>query len=272
MNYYHLVARTRFPQAPLQDRDICAYLWTMLIDAFPTAVAGALMPSHAHVATPLKEVPRAKNALTQAIRSTSRKFGIPMSHWEETPSPAPISNREHLIRTVRYIHLNPCRDGLAKDPLEWEWSTHRDALGFCHPIWVTPERSASALGMPLRGFPAAFHRLVSSDFTTDAKGTPLPLGLPGEAWVNPETVIFAAQAALRAPSGAHLKRTLCRKIVVRAMYELGPSSIENAARSVGLTRQGFARILRMPSTPDEEAALAACLRVLADPRLLKSRR
>jgi hypothetical protein len=38
-----------------------------------------------------------------------------------------------MNRVVAYVHRNPVVDGLVEDPLEWSFSTHRDALGLAIP-------------------------------------------------------------------------------------------------------------------------------------------
>lgn len=35
----------------------------------------------------------------------------------------------YLLALVRYIHLNPVRAGLVKQPGDWQWSGHREYLG-----------------------------------------------------------------------------------------------------------------------------------------------
>jgi hypothetical protein len=50
-------------------------------------------------------------------------------------------------RQVRYVHLNPCRDRFANDPLVPVWSTHRGAIGGEVDPWVSAERLSRALGL-----------------------------------------------------------------------------------------------------------------------------
>jgi hypothetical protein len=51
-------------------------------------------------------------------------------------------------RTVRYIHLNPCRGELVSRPLAWPWSTHRDRLGLA--VRPAVSRAAEVLRVPFR--------------------------------------------------------------------------------------------------------------------------
>ena len=40
-----------------------------------------------------------------------------------------VQTDEHLFTAFAYIALNPVRPGLCGDPLEWEWSAHRELAG-----------------------------------------------------------------------------------------------------------------------------------------------
>jgi putative transposase len=35
----------------------------------------------------------------------------------------------YLLELIRYIHLNPVRAGMVRDPEEYPWTGHRDYLG-----------------------------------------------------------------------------------------------------------------------------------------------
>jgi hypothetical protein len=50
----------------------------------------------------------------------------------------------YLLELVRYLHLNPVRAGLAQDPTEYPWSSHRAYLGRERIPWLHLE---PALGM-----------------------------------------------------------------------------------------------------------------------------
>ena len=45
----------------------------------------------------------------------------------------------YLLELVRYIHLNPCRAGMVKDPMQYPWSGHRAYLGEEQLPWLTTE-------------------------------------------------------------------------------------------------------------------------------------
>ena len=45
----------------------------------------------------------------------------------------------YLLELVRYIHLNPCRAGMVKDPKDYPWSGHRAYLGEEQLPWLTTD-------------------------------------------------------------------------------------------------------------------------------------
>ncbi len=50
-----------------------------------------------------------------------------------------IDKDNYLLQLVRYIHLNPLRVGLIKDPAEYLFSSHRSYCGFEDLPWLTTE-------------------------------------------------------------------------------------------------------------------------------------
>ncbi len=85
--------------------------------------------------------------------------------FEPIPAAELLADEQKIRRSLRYLHLNPCRDGLADDPLAWAFSTHRDACGLMVQPVVPPRRD-----------PAGFHAYVSADPHVSITGTPLPGG------------------------------------------------------------------------------------------------
>jgi putative transposase len=58
----------------------------------------------------------------------------------------PVRARRYLLACMRYIELNPVRAGLARDPADYRWSSHRaNALGEADAL-LTPHALYLALG------------------------------------------------------------------------------------------------------------------------------
>src|SRR5687768_13162073 len=116
---YHLVARTRSSYRPFTERSHCIYLWGILQRAFPEIAAAVLMPNHLHLLA-TGEPKDLHLKLQQTVRVFSRNRFSGQNVWESVPEPNPIADPHHLLRHIRYVHLNPCRKELCSEPAEWE--------------------------------------------------------------------------------------------------------------------------------------------------------
>jgi hypothetical protein len=123
-----------------------------------------------------------------------------ISHlWQHLPEPRIVPNVNYLDRTVRYIALNPCRDGICEDPLIWMWSTYRDVIGATVETQNSAVRLANALGDSRGNFVARLHFRVTSDLSVKLIGTPLPKRAIPQGWTEYSimSVLAAAAASLR---------------------------------------------------------------------------
>lgn len=163
----HLVARTAAHAQPFQHRAACAELWRRIARSFDL-VACVLMPDHVHVLAQierdiaLRTFARVLSAFRLRMRASGQaEFDF---DWEALPQPEKVQHdKRHIARTVRYIHLNPTRDSFCDDPLEWEWSTHRDWVGAVAQPVVDRARWARAMGRRLPSCVEWLHEYVSAD-------------------------------------------------------------------------------------------------------------
>jgi len=294
----HLVARTAARARPFQHRVACADLWRRLGRSFDL-VACALMPDHVHVLaqieteTALRSFARLLAAFRLRMQATARPELA--FDWEPLPQPEKVQyDKRHIARTVRYIHLNPTRDALCNDPLEWEWSTHRDWLGaVAHPE-VDRSRWASAMG---RRFPACIHWLHEYVGSDPSVPRPKPLVDPapylrcGEKDASLDAIVSAVPRVLRSACNApHEFGPAERRLFLLAAARWTRYRSPELARFVGCHRTNArkmvrcedvdavpvlrhrraaassaeARIRRMPLIGDELRAMAL---TLAEPRL-----
>lgn len=164
----HLVARAAEGARPLRARSACADLWSRLGVRFDV-VACALMPDHVHLFARVERA-GALRIFAQILWSFRARAARRAAHdctsfeWEPLPQPERVRrDPRHVARTIRYIHLNPCRDALCDDPLEWEWSTHRDWVGAIARPCVDVSRWGRALGRPPATIAEWMHEYVCSD-------------------------------------------------------------------------------------------------------------
>ncbi len=171
---WHFAHAAPFPLRPLEKRKDCIRLWRDLLSHFPEAIAVCLMMDHLHILLPFGKITE-----EEYRRRLSR---ILPAEWRKTPlSPAQaIPNTKHLLRQIRYVHLNPCRDALTNDPLQWEWSTHAAWLGLSLPSFPSIPRWRDRLGFQGATGLENFHRYISSDPTVHPLGSPLPPTRPQE--------------------------------------------------------------------------------------------
>jgi hypothetical protein len=57
-------------------------------------------------------------------------------HWDPIKNTTPIDSSLTLRQVIRYIHLNPCKAGMIRNPWLWEFSTLRDWEGASLSRWI----------------------------------------------------------------------------------------------------------------------------------------
>jgi hypothetical protein len=235
--YYDLVAHCAWPAAFLAEREPALWLWTALRRMFPNPLAAALMPNHLHLITALQDPVAAHARFRRLLAAFARSFEFP-TLWSRVPEPEVVATPDKVLRKVRYIGLNPCRPvrvgrlevQLATDPLCYEWSTHRDAVGAIVNPWVTAESILDACGVEATDPAAWLHRYVSSDPHVAVTGTPMPVArLPSTV----DEALAAACAAHRAEPDAVRRRGRVRAtflgLAVAAGLDLTAAGVHTGA-------------------------------------------
>lgn len=146
-------------------------------------------------------------------------------------------------RTVRYIHLNPCRDHLVDDPLAWPLSTHLDAVGLVARPRV---RRVSD--------PVGFHAYVSGDPHASVAGTDLPWGTEGA--LEAGAIMDAVSVVTRTPLSRIARRGPGRDLAVHALRALTPATQKDIAVVVGI---GVRTMRRLPVQHPPELRLVVRL-------------
>ena len=192
----HLVCRSYRNLAPLTATHSNAVLWKSLQKTFPDAMSCVLMPNHLHLILPAHYQKHAIWKLGILARAFTKRFFPGHSVWERIPPPTEIPDVHHLARNIRYVHLNPCRKGLVKDPLSWLWSTHRDVCDLVFRPWIDSRALLNTLQWKAQGWPRSFHRYVSSDPSVQIVGSAFPCAAKEEL-VDPRRVLRATRLAER---------------------------------------------------------------------------
>jgi putative transposase len=72
-----------------------------------------------------------------ARRRLRRRVSLTGSHFEQKYREVPVDGPTELPALVRHIHLAPLKAGLAADPAEYPWSSHRVYIGLESAPWIT---------------------------------------------------------------------------------------------------------------------------------------
>jgi hypothetical protein len=198
--------------------------------------------------------------LATEVRAWTQRFHSNTKIWAKVPEPILIPDRHHLLRQIRYVHLNPCRAGLAPDPLSWEWSTHRDFTGCVINPWPSITRLATELKVDRHRFGNWFHAYASKDPSVAIAGTP-PIReyKKGEPLLAATAHVWKASAvSLRA--SAKIQRGPVRSLAIQTCGFLqlpqDPEYLKISPRHLKLTQQ----------EPKDLSAIQMVLKILLDPR------
>lgn len=104
--------------------------------------AFCLMTTHVHIALQAGDIPLSRGMQNLSFRYTR------WINWREKRTGHLFQGRykailvdgdSYLLELARYIHLNPVRAGMVKDPEEYTWSGHRAYLGKEFLPWLTTD-------------------------------------------------------------------------------------------------------------------------------------
>lgn len=267
MRFVHICARADHPHTPFADRTACVWIWRLLKHAFPQSVACVLMPNHFHLITTVSD-------LMSARRTVGRILGS-FSQWKKPVSWAPIyispiPDLHHLRRQVRYALLNPARKkplGI-QDPLEWEWSTHRDWVGAVLRPWQDPKNVIKALRFENA---PELHRYITSDRDVSIHGTSSPAEVSASQHPSHSlhSILNAAVLASRSEYTDLFKRgSSARHLAVQLAYRQGWRGSEGICQALRISREAWRKLKNRPLP---ENLLKRASLNLGDPRLLPPR-
>jgi hypothetical protein len=262
----HLVARLRRDRIDLRRPETAPVLWDAIRSRFPDILIEKVMPDHLHSLVPPCDPEEARAKLANACGRVQYSLGWPEGSWERVPPPRIITKRSEARRHFRYIALNECRSGHARDPLEPLWSTYREIFGAVVDPWSDRAAVLRFLDAPRRNPLAWLHGFVSGDPTVAVDGTPMPRPVEfGRIPSMPLTdVIRAATAALRLPADAIRRRGSARRLFVGLASAVGWRIPAALAEACDVTERAIRRL----TTQVDPRAVATAAVCLGDPRLL----
>lgn len=150
--FYHVIARGNQQQKVfLEDEDFRQYIYRLKSYQKRydfTLYAYVLMSNHVHLLIEQKRTPLSR--IMQGVQQSytmyyNGKYGK-TGHLFQGRYKAIICDRDsYMLELIRYIHLNPVRAGIVKQPLEYEWSSHSAYLSSKSSDWLEVERPLSTI-------------------------------------------------------------------------------------------------------------------------------
>lgn len=151
--FYHVILRGNGRQDIFfdeQDRYRFYLLMQEGIERYRHRVhAFCLMTNHIHLLIQVADVPLSRIMQNLTFRYTR------WVNWRQKRSGHLFQGRykavladadSYLLELVRYLHLNPVRSGMADDPLQYTWSSHRAYCGKDDLPWLSTELTLSYFG------------------------------------------------------------------------------------------------------------------------------
>lgn len=124
------------------------------------------MTNHIHAAVQSGREPLSQFMASLAgrySRSTNKKMGRSGHLFERRYGCFLVQDDAYLLELVRYIHQNPLRAGLARDPSDYQWSGHKAYLGGHRPNWLTIDWVLRVFGSTELSARTAYHEFMQQE-------------------------------------------------------------------------------------------------------------
>ena len=200
---YHVILRGNHRQAIFtepSDRQMLDALVAETLERFDArAHAYCWMTNHMHLALQVADAPLGPIVRRIAgvyARRIQQRLPTTGHLFERRYRSVLVDADTHLLRLVRYIHLNPLRAGLVADPADYPWSGHRAYLGLASIPWLTTDFTLRLLGTNRSSARRAYARLISAGGDPDDSAQ-FSHGMPGDTRVLGDDGFLARIAATR---------------------------------------------------------------------------
>jgi len=254
---YHVILRGNHRQAIFtepSDRQMLDALVAETLERFDArAHAYCWMTNHMHLALQVADAPLGPIVRRIAgvyARRIQQRLPTTGHLFERRYRSVLVDADTHLLRLVRYIHLNPLRAGLVADPVDYPWSGHRAYLGLTSIPWLTTDFTLRLLGTNRSSARRAYARLISAGGDPDDSAQ-FSRGMPGDTRVLGDDGFLARVTATR-------KRVPLTRPSRPTLEQL----IDAAAKEAGCTVEALASASKTRAVADArcrvtERALAA---------------
>jgi putative transposase len=202
---HHVIQRGNDRQAIVRDdadRARLLALWQEHAQTFKVAIhAYVVMDNHFH----LLVTPETDHSLPQMMQAVGRAYVryFNLRHqrtgtlWEGRYRSNLIESERYLLACMVYIELNPVRAGMAVQPAEFKWSSHRHCIGQGRDPLVTPHALFWGLGNTPFAREAAYALLVQTGLAQSERHQLTQSALAGWALGAAEFVNTLQQSTTR---------------------------------------------------------------------------
>ena len=177
---YHVVSRGS-NREPLYrfDGDRVAFIdrfATLIEDYELDCFALVLMTTHYHasIRTPDGRLSDALRDLHGGFsRLCSRVYGRDAHLFRNRFTAELVDGEAHLLTVLRYVHLNPVRAGICRDPSGWPWSSYRATVGLePAPAYLALDTLFGLLGPDRRREQERYRQFVEAEAVAPRAASP----------------------------------------------------------------------------------------------------
>jgi len=155
------------------DDDRCRFLLLLQEGSYRFGFrvhAFCLMNNHVHLAIQVSDVPLSNIMQNLSFRYTrwfnyrQKRFG---HLFQGRFKAILIDQNTYLLALIRYIHLNPVRAEMVKDPSDYDWSGHHAYLGDEYIPWLTTDYLLGQLADNVDRARERYHEFVQAGMDED---------------------------------------------------------------------------------------------------------
>ena len=230
---YHVMLRGNGGKKIFFDDEDRKHLYWLIhegIKRFDHQIHGfCLMDNHIHLAIQVGDIPLSKIMQNLSFRYTRwiNKKKKRIGHlFQGRYKAIMVEQDSYLLELIRYIHLNPVRAKLVKNPSRYRWSGHNAYLGDETLPWLTTDwvlsqfgKRADACRRHYEAFVAdGIHEGYREEFHKGGEDGRI---LAGERYT--EQVIGKQHVQLKKPNLNEIIQTVCRTYKIKAQTLLSSS-------------------------------------------------
>lgn len=134
------------------------------------------MPNHVHAIIQVSGVPLGRimqRVAAPYARMTQARLATTGHLFEKRYYPVLVDTDTYLKELLRYMHLNPVRARIVREPSNYPWSSHHAYLGERIEPWVTTDLALSLFHVQRTRAIDAYRRFVSDAVRTGSMQSPL---------------------------------------------------------------------------------------------------